>query len=323
MSTLNGAFVSNNLALIADGDNNGDGTLTISDNITVPGDLRIEGHEIIALDSLSAPTVASISASRILISVDTSTQFITNTDELDIELDAESRTANQMIQIENGGDLSLVDLNCDDHSILSTSDDVRITTTDSLLIQEQIVLDAGTLVIGAGSSINQLSNGTITADALAINGSTLTTLDADNDVNTFASNHNGLLVFNDVDELGIATVTFASGTPIELMSMGIIGNGADTKILTAGDLTIEQAIDSSGGTVFLNANGRVTQSVQGTITASDLGIMTGSATILDAANAIDNFAGQSNDLLIFNKTSLFVIKFYTNRKRLNRHRLGV
>ena len=131
-----------NLALIADSDNDGSGTLTISDTINIAGDLRIEGHEIVVLDAANTPAIATLTAARLLISTDTSSQFNTNVQQIDIEFDSavdvEAQVEDQHLVISNLDALNLIDLNCDLHSLLSSNDDVKIVAGSDIHFSEKV-----------------------------------------------------------------------------------------------------------------------------------------------------------------------------------------
>ena len=68
-------------------------------------------------------------------------------------------------------------------------------------------------------------------------------------------------------------------------------------------LSIERAIDlvdaSSGGNLFLEVSGDVTQTVSGTIEASGLALLVGGLATLDMGNDVDTLASQTVGELLY------------------------
>ena len=68
-------------------------------------------------------------------------------------------------------------------------------------------------------------------------------------------------------------------------------------------LSIERAIDlvdaSSGGNLFLEVSGDVTQTVSGTIEASGLALLVGGSAMLDMGNDVDTLASQTEGELLY------------------------
>ena len=292
-----------NLSLIADSDNDGSGILTIGESVSVVGDLRIEGHEIVALDGLSNPTVANLSAKRLLISVDTSTQFSTNVQQLDIELDSAvdigSQTNQQHLIIENLSSVELVDLNCDDHSILSTNDDVKIVANGDAAIQQQVEIGDATLLLDVSGDLAQTSIGVIQSHAVGLIVGGRSILNAENHVENFAANNNGLTVFNNFSDLRISDAVFAAETG-HMMSVSGLTTIVDAKINTAGDLSIVNNVDTGVSNILLAASGMISQVAAGTVTANGLAIMAGDAVVLDANNSVNVFAAENSSVALFN-----------------------
>ena len=290
-------FNANNLALIADGDNDGIGTLTIGDNISIGQDLRIEGHEIIALDALSNQSVANLSADRLLISVDESIQINTMVSQLDVELDhavdINAQQDGQHLQINNTGSITLVDLNCDNHSILGSNDDVRINNIGTTEIIVAVQIGGGSFFVQSSEDFTQQAAGTISANSLGLVSGGDTILDSDNDVNHFASLHNGITLFNDVDDLAIGIVDFAFGSMQQDTLVGISGNSGQTKLITAANLAVTQAVNALDGTLFLEVTNEITQTSEGSILVANFAAMA-DAIELTANNNIDSLALETN-----------------------------
>ena len=123
-------------------------------------------------------------------------------------------------------------------------------------------------------------------------------LDAANDVNTYAASNGGLTIFNNVNDLTIGTVVVFAQTPLQMMATGITSQ-ADIKVTTAGNLQIQETINTPQN-VFLDAGDQISQTANGTITSLGLAAKAGQNILLNAANTVEVFAGQSNGAIVFN-----------------------
>ncbi len=287
------AFAADNIAFIADGNNDGSGILTLPQSVAVTADLRIEGHEVIARDSLSNPVVAQLTASRLLFSTDNTVQINTTVESLDLEIDAAARIAGQAVQISNSMSVELVDLNCDGQLILTTHDDVSMVVAGDLLIEDAASLGTGSLFVAANGDVSQSTSGSIMANGLALVVSGSTLLDAGNDVNSLAAATDSQLVFRDVNELVLDSVTAASGSPFEMTVTGLTAIDQQVKLIADGDLSIAAPLGIGSGTAFLSVGGDLSQSHMGVITANALGLMVDGWTILNADNEIDSLAANN------------------------------
>ncbi len=172
-------FAFNSLALIADSDKNGTGTLTLGDSLTVAGDLRLEGANIVSV-GVSAPQL-NLSASRLLFRSGAQAQI-----EADVNVLDASTSGNLSIRATRAA-IELVDLNCDNVALQTTdaagsivlesfgtitvADDVlagndgtttstgqiqflfAVGATGDLLIHDTILADQGDILLAAPGSI--------------------------------------------------------------------------------------------------------------------------------------------------------------------------
>ena len=189
---------------------------------------------------------------------------------------------------------------------LSTNDgDVLVNADGALTINSAINAGTADVMLAADGNITQLAAGTITADELGVRQQSAAagsiTLDDANDVNTLAASNafaGGTITFNDVDGLTIGTVaTQTIGLVTFAATTGLGTNNGDVLVNADGALTINSAIDAGTADVMLAADGNITQSATGTITADELGIRqqseaAGSIT-LDDANDVNTLAASN------------------------------
>ncbi|MDG2013459.1 MAG: hypothetical protein P8J33_08140, partial [Pirellulaceae bacterium] len=181
--------------------------------------------------------------------------------------------------------------------ISTSDDDVKLTTSGNLEINDAITLGAGNLfLMTTGGDVTQSADGDITALGLGLMVGGTTRLDnpsdptldlTGNDVTNFAADNNGLTIYRDLNDLFVSSVTVDGMTVT-----GIETSDDDVKLilgrdplnplydpLNPGDLQINEAITLGAGNLFLmTTGGDVTQSADGDITALGLGLMVGGTT---------------------------------------------
>ena len=274
--------------------------------------------------------------------------------------------------------------------ITSSGDDVKLIVGDAssehLSIERAIdLVDAssgGNLFLEVSGDVTQTVSGTIEASGLALLVGGLATLDMGNDVDTLASQTEGELLYRDVDDVTVGSVSVDLGVSViggqldldgdgdidvndSWYGVGLVGSdtvnseitvinggldvdgdndvdgdddgtvngiavadgvlgtvpggvlpeqvigitssGDDVKLIV-GDASsehrsIERAIDlvdaSSGGNLFLEVSGDVTQTVSGTIEASGLALLVGGLATLDMGNDVDTLASQTEGELLY------------------------
>ena len=112
---------------------------------------------------------------------------------------------------------------------ITTSDnDVKLIVGDAagenLSIEQAIVLGSGDLFLRVAGNITQTAPGTITAVGLALMVDGTTRLELGNDVDTLAADNQDTILFNDIDDLTVGTVTVAGpGQPV----IGAAGTGGE------------------------------------------------------------------------------------------------
>ena len=165
--------------------------------------------------------------------------------------------------------------------ITTSNDDVTLClTTGNLTLAQSISTgNAGTTTgtvrlqtSGATSQVSQ-SNGSITASALGIRAGSggISLNSSTNDVDTLAATTTGSFSYVDRDGFEIGTVA-AAGCFIPGVS-GLTATGDIEICVMTGDLAVNAALSASGFTIRLAANaGSVTQSIDGIITAENLGV---------------------------------------------------
>ena len=127
-----------------------------------------------------------------------------------------------------------------------------------------------------------------------------TVLNEANDVDFIAVASSSATQFNDINDLKVGTVTAEAVSADRAMSAmngtvdaaamsitGITTSDDDVKLTAEGNLTLEEAVSLGEGDLFLDVNGDVTQTADGTIDARGLGLMVEGETLLNEANDID------------------------------------
>lgn len=170
---------------------------------------------------------------------------------------------------------------------ISNTLDTKLTTGGDLHLAEAVDLGPGTLLLDVDGVVTQSATGTITASGLALMVTGRTTLDQANDVDALAADTQGTLLFNDVNDLTVGSVTSLG------MTVTGIRSTFDAKLTTGRDLQLAEAVDLGAGNLFLDVDGDVTQSATGTITAAGLALMVSGGTTLDQANDVETLAAQT------------------------------
>jgi hypothetical protein len=157
----------------------------------------------------------------------------------------------------------------------------------------------GTVRLQTSGDVSQPGAGVITAGSLGVNAGGAITLPLDNVVGTFAAITAGAgkaIQFRTTAAETIGTVT--KSAPFFTSDVNGVttttGAGDDIALNTDKGIAVNQAINSPGGTVRVQANGGdVTQTAPGTITGASLGVNAAGAIALQLDNAVSTFAAQS------------------------------
>jgi hypothetical protein len=177
----------------------------------------------------------------------------------------------------------------------------------NLVINQAINLGTGSLYLDVDGNVTQTAPGTITADGLALIVDGYTELDLNNDVNLLAAqpevapgdDPNGAILFNDIDDLAIDTVSVTVNA--DTWTVTGITSDADLKLRVGteiagpdvlANLVINQAINLGTGSLYLDVDGNVTQTAPGTITADGLALIVDGYTELNLNNDVNLLAAQ-------------------------------
>jgi len=181
----------------------------------------------------------------------------------------------------------------------NTTNNISYTDADALTVGTvqgtSGINTSGDVTLNAGGAVTQTVAGTITASGLELLGAGSYTLtNGSNNVDTLAADTTNDISYTDADDLTVGTVQGTSG-------INTNGNAVSLKTETGGGGTL--ALNSAVGAVSvsditLNADGAVTQTVAGTITASGLELLgAGSYTLTNGSNNVDTLAANTtNDI---------------------------
>ena len=205
--------------------------------------------------------------------------------------------------------------------VTTSGDDVKLTADGSLSVDEAINLVGGDLILDVNGDVSQSVTGTINAAGLGLMVDGETVLNEANDIDVLAANNNGITRVNDIDDLTVGIVTVeavsadramvAMNGAVDAAAMSITGvttSNDDVKLTAGGDVALLQAVDVGAGELFLDVNGNVTQSVDGTINADGLGLTVVGDVLLDnIANNTNNLAADVVGTLNFSDADGFTI----------------
>ena len=186
--------------------------------------------------------------------------------------------------------------------LTTVNSDVKLIIQGDLTIGEVGDLGVNDITIGTGhltlvvtGSIVETTGNTISAEGLQLLcGTGAVLLNEANAVTTLAADRAGTISYRDVDGLTVGTVTdTASGTTTSGLT-----NDADVKLVTGGNLLLDQATNLGNQDLYLDVAGTVTQSVAGTIHASGLAIVSTGGATLDQANDVDTLATNTAGSLV-------------------------
>ena len=186
--------------------------------------------------------------------------------------------------------------------ITTNNADVLLDIDEGIVINQAINVGTADVRMTAGGSVLQGAAGQIIADELGVRQENTLVGDVildnnGNDVNTFAALNNagGRVVLRDSDEVVVGEVTAQSiGNASFSTTTGVNTLNGDVLLDVDGSLQINEAIDAVTGDVRLVADGAVSQGVDGSITANELGVRqvsaAGDITLDNNNNDVDVFA---------------------------------
>jgi len=220
-------FTVTNLALIADSDSDGIGTLTLGNSLSVVGDLRVEGADIVAADGsidLSANRLMVYSGQSEILNV-TASQFDATTRG---DLTVFSSTAIELIDLGKPYFDPPVDRDNVALQTLTNAGSIRVEAAGTINVSDDVI---------AGNDFIQTSTGSITLRSNILNGNVII-----NDV--ILSDAGNILIeaFNDII-VGTALSPNENAIPV----INPIADTDNLPVITATSGNITLVADSDGG----------------------------------------------------------------------------
>ncbi len=173
--------------------------------------------------------------------------------------------------------------------------------------------DVATLVSAGGISQSAAADATVTANALRVQAAGDTILDNPaNSVGTLAASSGGRTSYVNAGALDVGSVTTTVGPTATLGTTGgVSATGAATLVATAGALTLNNAVvtSGSGAVTTLVAGGDLRQLAAASITSDALRVQAGGAAALESTgNAVGTLAADvaGGDLTMVNSQALTV-----------------
>ncbi|MCU0707281.1 MAG: hypothetical protein MUF23_03220, partial [Pirellula sp.] len=233
-----------NLALIADVDGNGSGTLFLPNTFSAVGDLRIQGHDISAADGS-----IDLYADRLLFISRQSESIAVLADSID------AQTGGSLL-LDVSGNPTFEDLNSDGLA-LATVDDLNVQgASGNFLILDSVRSDAGNILIRTNSSPGDIDQ---RAKVSATQGSV--TLWASDDLNIQSDVQAGTGAFIELfadnliaDGAGMDGVIMATGTKVTVDNGGVF-----VVAFNEGNVYLS-AIDAKGSEVAVVSEGSILDS---------------------------------------------------------------
>ena len=254
------------------------GTITLPNPVNmITGDLRIEAADVAAAGGID------LTATRLLLkSGQTEEITIHGTGGGPIEFDGQSTNAAAGdLTVNVDTDITLTDLDCDEFALDVGSNIAVINAT-------------GVTVDQADQTAQPTFDSKIRSGSLVLNGTgTYQLANTLNDTDILAGNNSGTITYRDIDDITIDTVSTPANGSIAGLTSGI----SDVLLDIGTTLTINQQLNAGTGDVRILANGDVTQTATGIITANELGVQQNSMASgqiqLAFNNAIDEVAASN------------------------------
>ncbi len=186
---------------------------------------------------------------------------------------------------------------------VNNTGDVSIATNGNLSIEEQLA-STGNVFLNAGGKTTQDAEGVIKANGLALSGGDYALNNGGNFVGDIASNA-GKVSFANSGDLKVGTLTETDGNGNVVRKVTGVNNTGDVSINTAGSLTIDELLASTGN-VFLNVGGKTTQDAEGVIKANGLALTGGHYALNNGGNIVGDIASNAGKVSFANSGDLKV-----------------
>jgi hypothetical protein len=160
--------------------------------------------------------------------------------------------------------------------LTTNNSDVKLQVAGNLVINQQIELGTGNLMLVATGDLTQTARIRAFGLGLMVDGVTLLQ-HPQNNVTVFAANNGDLTFYQDFDSLIVGSITVDGMTAIGLTTIN-----RDAKLQAGGDIAIHQPIEIGFGNLMLVSTGNVTQVAS--IRANGLGLMVDGNTRLQHPN---------------------------------------
>ena len=228
-----------NLALVSV-----NGTVTIGNSLTVVGDMRLEGDDIVAADG-----TIDLIAARLYFKSNESETIQTTIDQLDVVVNDTADTDRENFKVTNTKSLVLVDLDCDADKYAAKIDgDFEVIASGTLSDADGVKIDvAGNATFVATGSIvlNDKANDVLTVGGKA--SFTGTSVNVGGNAGTFNAN---TLSFS---SSGAVTIQEDSATEIEMSN-----TAGSLDLRSSGDITDSGVVDVDGMAQFNAVAGSIT-----------------------------------------------------------------
>jgi hypothetical protein len=186
--------------------------------------------------------------------------------------------------------------------LTSSNDDVRLTAGGDLVIDADVILGGGNLLLDVAGNVSQNAGDTIAANGLALDVDGTTTLTEANNVEFLAAANDGTIDYHDTNSLTIAAVTVLTTT-----ITGLTTSSDDVRITAAGVLLIDEDVNLVGGDLLLDVAGNVSQNASDTITANGLALVVDGATTLTQANNVAVIAANNGGTIDYRDSNSLTV----------------
>ena len=173
---------------------------------------------------------------------------------------------------------------------LATSGDIELSVLGDMELNAALRNGFANTHLAVAGDLNQSGFGLISTHDLGLIVAGDTVLELDNDVVVFAANTVGAIVFNDINEVAIATANVFSDSSNLVSVAGVMTSGSDVVISVADDLEIKNAVLIGNGNAAFVVGQNLSQNTSGLILANELGLVVGGTSHLASENDVNTLA---------------------------------